>query len=54
MRLLHIEYSALLLVDERAVDDDAFEFVQFEGSRLDQIGDSCGCTGADAHAVIVS
>lgn len=51
MRLLHIEYAALLLVDERAVDDNALEFVQFEGSRFDQIGDSCGCTGTDAHAV---
>lgn len=36
MRLSHIEYPALLLIDIRAVDDDAFEFVQFESSCICQ------------------
>lgn len=36
MCLSHIEYPALLLIDVGAVDDDAFEFVQFESSYVCQ------------------
>ena len=32
MRLPHVEYPALLLVDERTINDDALKFVQFESS----------------------
>lgn len=31
MRLLHIEDAALLLVNVRAVDDNALQFTEFEG-----------------------
>lgn len=32
MRIFHIEYPAFFLVNVRSVDDNAFQFVQVEGS----------------------
>lgn len=34
MCFLHVEDTSLFLIDVRAIDDDALEFVQFEGSWI--------------------